>query len=32
MADAVFLAKAFKGAEAVFLMIPPDLQAKDVHA
>lgn len=32
MADADFLAKAFTGAEAVFLMIPPNMQAEDVYA
>jgi uncharacterized protein YbjT (DUF2867 family) len=32
MEDAVFLAKSFVGAEAVFAMIPPDLAAPDIHA
>ncbi|MEO6098416.1 MAG: NmrA family NAD(P)-binding protein [Fibrobacteria bacterium] len=31
-ADAVFLAKAFAGAECVFLMVPPDLQSADIQA
>src|SRR4051812_8262805 len=30
MQDASFLSKAFKGAEAVFLIIPPNLQAADI--
>jgi uncharacterized protein YbjT (DUF2867 family) len=32
MEDAVFLAKNFVGAEAVFAMVPPDLAAADVQA
>lgn len=32
MADAVFLAKAFAGAECVFLMVPPDFQSADIQA
>jgi uncharacterized protein YbjT (DUF2867 family) len=32
MKDAVFLAKSFVGAEAVFLMVPPDLATPDVQA
>lgn len=31
-ADAVFLAKAFAGAECVFLMVPPDMATPDVQA
>ena len=30
MEDAVFLAKNFSGAECVFLMVPPNLQAEDI--
>jgi uncharacterized protein YbjT (DUF2867 family) len=30
--DSTFLAKTFSGAEAVFTMIPPDLQVVDLHA
>jgi uncharacterized protein YbjT (DUF2867 family) len=32
MADPIFLAKAFAGAEAVFAMVPPDLTVPDMHA
>jgi uncharacterized protein YbjT (DUF2867 family) len=32
VADAAFLAKAFAGAECVFLMIPPDLASPDIQA
>lgn len=31
-ADATFLAKAFTGAECVFLMVPPDLASPDIGA
>jgi len=31
-ADAAFLAKAFAGAECVFLMVPPDLASPDILA
>ncbi len=30
MHDAAFLTKAFKGAEAVFLIVPPNLQAENI--
>ena len=30
MEDAVFLAKSFSGAESVFVMVPPNLQAEDI--
>ncbi|MDB5050932.1 MAG: azoB [Fibrobacteres bacterium] len=32
MDDTVFLAKNFVGAEAVFVMVPPDMQSPDIHA
>ena len=32
LAETEFLTEAFKGADAVFTMIPPDMQAKDVWA
>jgi uncharacterized protein YbjT (DUF2867 family) len=32
MEDSVFLAKTFSGAESVFLMVPPNLQAEDIMA
>jgi uncharacterized protein YbjT (DUF2867 family) len=30
MHDSAFLTKAFKGAEAVFLIVPPNLQAENI--
>jgi uncharacterized protein YbjT (DUF2867 family) len=32
MDDTVFLAKSFVGAEAVFIMVPPDMQSPDIQA
>src|SRR5207244_10589323 len=31
-ADSAFLAEAFRGADGVFVMIPPDLEARDPRA